>query len=67
MLDGWRGENANVHLMDGTRRGYLALSLTNKRLHAEMIGVEDITRADSRCRVNHSYIMEAGSPRILTA
>ncbi len=65
IFDGWRSANPNVQLFDGTRRGYLSITLGNKRLHAEMVGVDDITRADSACRVNYSCIMEAGSPRIL--
>ncbi len=65
VLDGWKRENPNVHLLDGTKRGYLSLLLSGKRAHAEMIRVEDVTRADSPCRVDYSYVVEVGNPRIL--
>jgi alkaline phosphatase D len=63
-LDGWRANNPNVQLLDGTRRGYLNLTITDRQLRADLIGIDDPLRADSPRHVLRSFAVEAGNPRI---
>ncbi|HUG73537.1 MAG TPA: alkaline phosphatase D family protein [Steroidobacteraceae bacterium] len=66
-LDRWRAANANVHRLDGTRRGYLLLTLSDRQLRADLVGVDDPALPDSGVRVSASYVLEAGDPRIKPA
>jgi hypothetical protein len=66
-LDRWRAANPNVHRLDGTRRGYLSLTLSDRQLRAELIAVDDPNRPDSPARASASYVLEAGDPRIHSA
>jgi alkaline phosphatase D len=66
-LDRWRATNPNVHRLDGTRRGYLSLTLSDRQLRAELIAVDDPNRPDSPARASASYVLEAGDPRIHSA
>lgn len=66
-LDRWRAANPNVHRLDGTQRGYLMLALTEQRLKADLVAVDDARRVDSGRKVVASYIVESGHPRIIPA
>jgi alkaline phosphatase D len=66
-LDRWRAANPNVHRLDGSHRGYLAVTLSEQRMQAELVAVEDARRPDSSRVVAGSYVVEAGDPRILPA
>lgn len=66
-LDRWRAANPNVQRLDGTRRGYLLLTLAERQLRADLVALDDARRPDSGRKVMASYIVEAGDPRILPA
>jgi alkaline phosphatase D len=66
-LDRWRAANPNVQRLDGTRRGYLVLTLAEQRLRADLIAMDEARTADSGRHVMASYIIESGDPRILPA
>lgn len=60
----WKSENPNVHLARGDIRGYLRVALGPEQLHAELIAVDDVTRADSPTHVLASFDVENGRPGI---
>jgi alkaline phosphatase D len=66
-LDQWRAANANVHRLDGRYRGYLNLTLSEQGMRADLVGIDDPTRADSGRRIVASHVVEAGDPRIQPA
>jgi alkaline phosphatase D len=66
-LDKWVATNANLQRLDGSRRGYLALTLTGKQLRADLVAVDDVTRPDAARLPAASYVVEAGNPAILPA
>lgn len=53
---------ANPHILhaDGTQRGYLRLTLTQSRLLAEMVGLADVSRADTSAAVQRAFVVEDG-------
>jgi alkaline phosphatase D len=63
-FDGWRAENPNVHLARGDQRGYLRVAVAPERLSAELVAVDDITRADSPTHVLASFDVENGKPGV---
>ncbi len=63
-LDKWVATNANLKRLDGSRRGYLALTLTSRQLRADLVTVDDATRVDAARGVAASYTVEAGNPAI---
>lgn len=64
-LDRWRAANPNVQLLDGTRRGFVLLTLSSKQLRAELVAVVDARQPVATRIVARSYVIEAGNPRIL--
>jgi alkaline phosphatase D len=64
LLDSWRDENANVHLARSDVRGYTRLTIRDTDVRVELIGVEDIRRADSSTYVLASYDIAEGRPGI---
>jgi alkaline phosphatase D len=67
VLDRWRANNPHLQRLDGTRRGYLRLTLSAKQLRADLITVDDASRPDSGRSVAGAYVVEAGNPAILPA
>lgn len=63
-LDVWAAENANVRLARGEVRGYLRLDVQPESLHADLVGVDDVARADSRVRTIASFDVEDGRPGV---
>jgi alkaline phosphatase D len=63
-FDLWKSENPNVHLARGDQRGYLRVAVEPERLHADLVAVDDITRADSPTHVLASFDVENGRPGV---
>jgi alkaline phosphatase D len=66
-LDVWRNNNANIQRMDGRKRGYLAVNLSDKRMQVDLIAVDEVNQPLAGRQVLHSCVVEAGSPLILPA
>lgn len=63
-FDAWRAENPNVHLARSDARGYVRIALDAAALHADLVAVDDVTRADSGVHVLASFTVEDGRPGI---
>ena len=63
-FDLWKTENPNVHLARGDQRGYLRVAVEPERLHADLVAVDDIARADSPTHVLASFDVENGKPGV---
>jgi alkaline phosphatase D len=66
-LDRWKPANPNLLRLDGTRRGYLSLRISEERLQADLVTIDDRTQADSGRMSSGSYVVEAGSSQIVAA
>jgi alkaline phosphatase D len=66
-LDAWRNNNANLLLLDGRKRGYLTVNLSDKRMQVDLVAVDDVSQPTAGRQVLRSYVVEAGSPSILPA
>ncbi len=64
-LDKWLANGPRMKKIDGSRRGYLALTVSAERLRADLVTVDDASRADSPSRIGSSWVVEAGNPAIL--
>ncbi len=65
VLDKWLAGNPNLQKLDGTRRGYLALTLSERQLRTDLVAIDDSRRVDSGRGIAASYVVESGSPAIL--
>lgn len=63
-LDAWRAENPGVRFARSDVRGYMKLVLTDDSLRAELVGVDDVTRADSGTHRVATFEVEAGRPGV---
>jgi alkaline phosphatase D len=63
-FDSWRAENPNVRLARSEYRGYLRVAVAPERLRAELVAVDDVTRADSTTHVLAAFDVENGKPGI---
>jgi len=63
-LDKWQRENPNVRLARGDYRGYMRLAVEPERLRADLVAVDDVTRADSPTHVLASFDVENGKPGV---
>jgi alkaline phosphatase D len=63
-FDRWLPENANVRLARSDRRGYLRLAVNAERLHADLVAVDDVARADSGTQVIASFDVADGEPGV---
>jgi alkaline phosphatase D len=59
-FDRWLPENANVRLARSDYRGYLRLGIRADRLHADLVAVDDVTRAESGTHVLASFDVADG-------
>jgi alkaline phosphatase D len=57
-----RAANRQLRHADGSRRGYLLLSLHRDRLEANLMGLDDVTREDSGIRRQARFVVESGRP-----
>ena len=62
VLDSWGPENPNVRFARGEVRGYVRLSLDAESVHAEYVGVDEVSRADSGTHVVTMFDVAAGEP-----
>ncbi|MEO8307111.1 MAG: alkaline phosphatase D family protein [Pseudomonadota bacterium] len=65
-LDGWRVENPNLQIAKGAQ-GYLSLRVSPKRLHADLIAIDEVDDPYSSRHKLHSCVVEAGTSRIEVA
>ncbi|HSC15024.1 MAG TPA: alkaline phosphatase D family protein [Gammaproteobacteria bacterium] len=63
-FDLWKAENPNVRLARGDYRGYLRVAIAPERLQADLVAVDDVTRADSPTHVLASFDVENGKPGV---
>jgi alkaline phosphatase D len=64
-FDSWRAENPNVRLARSEYRGYVRVAIAPEQLRAELMAVDDITRADSATHVLASFDVESGRPGVV--
>jgi alkaline phosphatase D len=64
-FDRWLTENPNVHLGRSDRRGYTRITVERERLHADLMAVDDVARADSGVHVLASFDVEDGRPGVV--
>src|SRR5690606_39801577 len=57
-----RAANPPLRHADGSRRGYLLLTLHPDRLEADLMGPDDVTRDDSGIGRHARFVVEAGRP-----
>ena len=63
-FDRWRTENPNVRLARSDQRGYLRLTIEPERLHADLVAVDDVTRAESGTHVLAAFDVANGKPGV---
>jgi alkaline phosphatase D len=63
-FDRWLPENPNVRLARSDHRGYLRLGVRADHLHADLVAVDDVTRADSPTHVLAAFDVAAGTPGV---
>jgi alkaline phosphatase D len=63
-FDRWRAENPNVHLARSDHRGYVRIAVSAELLHADLVAVDDVTRADSPTHVLAAFDVVAGTPGV---
>ena len=63
-FDLWKAENPNVRLARSDYRGYARVAIAPERLHADLVAVDDVTRADSPTHVLASFDVENGKPGV---
>lgn len=55
-------ENAHLKLIDRRYRGYTRITLTPRRLLAELRAMQTVTRRDGACRTRASFEVEHARP-----
>jgi alkaline phosphatase D len=63
-FDLWKTENSNVRLARGDYRGYLRVAVGPEQLHAELVAVDDVSRADSPTHILAAFDVENGTPGV---
>ena len=63
-LEEWSRENGNVRLARSEYRGYTRIAVEPERLHAELVAVDDVGRAQSSTHVLAAFDVEAGRPGV---
>jgi alkaline phosphatase D len=63
-FDLWRSKSPNVRLARSDFRGYLRVDATRERLHADLVAVDDVARAESGTHVLASFDVEDGRPGV---
>ena len=64
-FDRWRAENPNVRFARSDYRGYVRVDVAPEQLHAELVAVDDVARADSATHVLASFDVESGKPGVV--
>jgi len=60
--DEWQQENPHIKYANGTRRGYTAIELSEKRAIARMRTLDDVKDPQSGIRTTVTYAVEDGQP-----
>jgi alkaline phosphatase D len=60
--DALRAANPHIHHANGTQRGYLRMTLSPTRLQVDLMGLDDVRRADSGISRQAGFVVEAGRP-----
>jgi alkaline phosphatase D len=60
-----RALNPNIAFASSEHRGYLRLRVTPERLHADLVGVDDVSRRDSGRRTLATFVVESGRAALL--
>jgi alkaline phosphatase D len=63
-FDRWLLENPNVRFARSDRRGYLRVTVEPDALRADLVAVDDVTRADSATHVLASFDVVNGTPGV---
>ncbi len=66
-LDAWRNNNANLQLLDGRKRGYLNVNLSDKRMQVDLVAIDDVSQPTAGRQILRSFVVEAGNLPILPA
>jgi len=64
-LDRWLTENPNVRLARSDYRGFVRVAIEPEQLHAELVAVDDVARADSPTHVLAAFDVENGTPGVV--
>jgi alkaline phosphatase D len=64
-FDAWVPENPNVRLARGDERGYVRVGIEPARLTAELVAVDDVTRADSPTHLLAQFEVASGQAGIV--
>ena len=64
-FDRWKADNPNVRLARSDYRGYVRVAVGPEQLHAELVAVDDVTRADSPTHVLAAFDVESGKPGVV--
>jgi alkaline phosphatase D len=59
--------NPNIAHASSTHRGYARLDISRERLHADLIGLDDVTRPDSGRSTLAAFVIEHGKPALVRA
>jgi len=65
LMDDWQRGNPNLTLCAGEKRGYLRMRLTDRRLQADLVALDDARDPQSGRYLLKTYTVEAGRPDIL--
>jgi alkaline phosphatase D len=57
--------NPHVHYARGDSRGYIGFTLSEKRLEARLMAVDDALQIDSPVRMAARFVVEAGRPAVV--
>jgi len=63
-FDTWTAKNPNVHFGRSDLRGYIRATVDADGLRADLVAVDDATRADSATHVLASFDVENGRPGV---
>jgi alkaline phosphatase D len=63
-MDRWLVNSPELKHIDGTRRGYAHVTLTDTRAETSFVAVRDQRDPASACDVVQQLVVEAGAPRI---
>ena len=60
--DSLKAANPHIHHADGTQRGYLRMTISRDWLQADLMGLDDVRRADSGITRQAGFVVAAGRP-----
>ncbi|MBA3477255.1 MAG: alkaline phosphatase D family protein [Lautropia sp.] len=57
-----KAANRHIRHANGTQRGYLRMTLTNDKMQADMMGLDDVRLADAAVFLQAAFVVEDGRP-----